>query len=145
MKYVSEVKGFNSGGNIMVYYGKLLNSDKFFVYGNDILSILNADYGETLTEDFVQDSFWWEKEHTIKNYETKDFDDYPYSTWLHGIVRETLESIYGNNKNGDKFLMTFPEASVVCDDGEFVSVILDNDKMDIIAFNKEWWETRKES
>ena len=61
----------NAGGNCKVIWGQLDN-DKYFVFERETFSFLDADYGETLTDEFFErtsgDTSEWDKAHVIKSY-----------------------------------------------------------------------------
>ena len=69
---VIEVTHYDGGGNCNVYYDKMDNG-KHFLLSQGNLSILDADWAETLTEEFFDetegDTLDWGKEHTLERYE----------------------------------------------------------------------------
>lgn len=63
---------FDSGGYCYIYFGKL-DDCRYYSLGSDILLILKKDYGETLTDEFFEetggDTYDWEQENIIEQYE----------------------------------------------------------------------------
>ena len=59
--HVVEVKRMDAGGRCYIYYGKF-NNGKYFVWFEDVFSILNTDYEESFR---AKGGFEWSCEHTI--------------------------------------------------------------------------------
>lgn len=62
---------YNSGGNVYIYYGKL-EDGKYYSLSGSTLYILNADYGENLTDEFYEktdgDCYEWEQKHILEQF-----------------------------------------------------------------------------
>ena len=140
---ITKIDRYNSGGNVMIYYGKLDNG-KYFVFDMDSLSILDTDYAETLTDEFYAetdgDTFDWDAKHVIKTYYISE--KYNCKDWINDLVTEIRNyfpaDFIKKKTNGKIFLETFTESSITIDDGEFVGVELGDN---IVMFNKTWWES----
>ena len=107
MKNVISAKYFNSGGGCITYYGQLENG-KYFVLGLNHLMILNADYGDTLTDEFYEktggDTYDWEKEHTLEQYSFPTSEKYPND--IVTAIFEKLKETYPNRNDWDDLCNT---------------------------------------
>ncbi len=83
-----------TGGGCYTYWGKMSNG-QYFVFGLNNLAILDADYGETMTEAFFNetegDTTEWEKAHTI------EVMQYP-SEGADRIIEETFDILIHENE-----------------------------------------------
>ena len=94
---VIKAKYYNSGGNVLVYYGQLENG-RYFSLSMNQLFILDADYAETLTEEFYNetegDTYEWDKKHTLESYSFPSTDKDAIDT-VKNIFKK-LKEIYPN-------------------------------------------------
>ena len=72
--HVVEARSEMTGGRCYTYWGKL-SDGTFFVWFDDVFSILDSDYSVTFTPEFFKetdgDTYRWEKEHTLRTLEAK--------------------------------------------------------------------------
>ena len=99
---VISAKDYNSGGNVLVYYGKLDNG-RYYSLGLNQLFILDADYEETLTEKFYNetegDTYEWNKQHIIEKYEFPTNDN--YATDIVKDIFKVLKETYPDMRDWD--------------------------------------------
>ena len=65
---IEKAKWFNSGGGIIVYYGKL-NNGLYFSYGEDTLIIFDDDYEHTRIEGLTDE---WVEKHIVECIDVTD-------------------------------------------------------------------------
>ena len=86
----------NTGGGINTYYGKLSNG-QYFVFGLGSVMICDADYGETFTEEFFDqtggDTYEWEQEHKIAEFSDVKKVSKNYKDLVKTIIEETFEKL----------------------------------------------------
>ena len=89
---------YNSGGNVYIYYGKLENGQYFSLSMNELF-ILDADFSETLTLDFIfetkGDTSEWDKQHIKERYSFPTDDSYILE--LGNKIFDKLEEKYPNH------------------------------------------------
>ncbi len=89
LKFI-EVSSEMTGGGIITYWG-LLEDGRYFVYGNDVFSFCDADYGYTFTKEFYKktggDTFKWEKKHCKTTYYSPE----TFTPLVNDIIQRVIE------------------------------------------------------
>lgn len=94
--HVVDVHCEDTGGHVFTYYGKLSNG-QYFVLGLGAVMLCDADYGETLTEEFYDqtggDTYEWEQDHKIAEFSDASKVSNKYKDLVKTIIVESFEKL----------------------------------------------------
>lgn len=92
MLYVTKIDFEMTGGIVLTYYGDLSNG-QHFAFSNGTVMILDADYAETFSKEFLEksegDAWEWEQQHKVAEFYSPESVPEEYR----GIVSESFEAL----------------------------------------------------